>query len=124
MFKNKVKMSKRWLSRIKMKWIKSLIVCFANKKFPKAFEILDRNGAKLKGTHFEYPFLYLLLQPGDSIPVDEATQTENVSILTTSYGGHIGFMEGLFPTRYHFSDRLFDQFASAVFQNVNTLSAL
>jgi abhydrolase domain-containing protein 1/3 len=56
--------------------------------------------------------------------VAEARETENVSILTTSYGGHIGFMEGLFPTRYHFSDRLFDQFASAVFQNVPTLNSL
>jgi abhydrolase domain-containing protein 1/3 len=47
-------------------------------------------------------------------------ETDNVAIMTTTYGGHIGFMEGLFPTRYHFSDRLFEQFAGAVFQ-VETL---
>jgi predicted alpha/beta-fold hydrolase len=35
----------------------------------------------------------------------EAATTDYVAILATNYGGHIGFMEGLFPTQYHFSDR-------------------
>jgi abhydrolase domain-containing protein 1/3 len=65
-----------------------------------------------------------IFQPGDSIPVGEASDTDNVAILTTTYGGHIGFMEGLFPTRYHFSDRLFEQFAGAVFQNTGFLNSL
>ena len=60
-------------------------------------------------------------QPGDTIPTDEARQCDHLGVLTTRYGGHIGFMEGLIPTRYHFSDRLFAQYASAVFQNLDEL---
>ena len=63
-------------------------------------------------------------QPGDSIPKGEAVRTENVAILTTRYGGHIGFMEGWFPTRYHYSDRLFAQFASEVLANPAKLAGL
>lgn len=54
--------------------------------------------------------------PGDSLPLEEAAGSDSVAILTTKYGGHIGFMEGLLPTRYHFSDRVFEQYAKAVFQ--------
>jgi len=54
--------------------------------------------------------------PGDSLPVDEAKRSDYFAMLTTSYGGHIGFMEGFWPTRYHFSDRIFEQFAKAVFE--------
>lgn len=53
-------------------------------------------------------------QPGDSIPREEAARSSHVAILTTEYGGHIGFMEGSLPTRYHFSDRLFAQYLKAV----------
>lgn len=63
-------------------------------------------------------------QPGDSIPIEEASQTKNVAIVTTRYGGHIGFMEGWLPTRYHFSDRLFAQYAKGVFQNTATLESI
>ena len=53
--------------------------------------------------------------PGDSLPMDEAKRSDHFVMLSTSYGGHIGFMEGFWPTRYHFSDRVFEQFAKAVF---------
>lgn len=60
-------------------------------------------------------------QPGDTIPTSEARECDHLGVLTTTYGGHIGFMEGIFPTRYHFSDRLFAQYASAVFQHLGEL---
>jgi len=55
-------------------------------------------------------------QPGECIPSEEAKMSENVAILRTKYGGHIGFMEGWLPTTYHFTDRLFAQFLSAVYR--------
>jgi len=54
-------------------------------------------------------------QPGPSIPSDEALESDHVAIVRTKYGGHIGFMEGWLPTRYHFTDRLFAQFLEAVY---------
>ncbi len=58
----------------------------------------------------------MTFQPGDSLPLAEAMSTDNVAIVTTRYGGHIGFMEGILPTRYHLSDRVFAQYTKAVFQ--------
>ena len=58
------------------------------------------------------------------MPIKEAVLNDHVAILKTEYGGHIGFMEGWAPTRYHFSDRVFSQFANAVFSNVETLSEI
>ena len=54
--------------------------------------------------------------PGDSLPSEETKRSDFFAILTTKYGGHIGFMEGILPTRYHFSDRVFEQYASAIFK--------
>jgi len=56
-------------------------------------------------------------QPGDSIPRQGAENSTHVAILTTKYGGHIGFMEGTVPTRYFYSDRVFSQYLKAVFSN-------
>jgi len=54
-------------------------------------------------------------QPGESLPLAEVEATDHVAVLKTRYGGHIGFMEGLLPTRYCLSDRIFGQFSKAVF---------
>ncbi len=51
-------------------------------------------------------------------------KTDNVAIVTTSYGGHLSFMEGWLPTRYHFTERLFAQFARSVFQNQAALESM
>lgn len=56
-------------------------------------------------------------QPGDSIPYNGAQKSTHVAILTTKYGGHIGFMEGTIPSRYFYSDRVFSQYLKAVFSN-------
>ena len=61
--------------------------------------------------------------PGESLPIDEAKRSDHFAMLSTTYGGHIGFMEGFWPTRYHFSDRVFEQFAQAVFsEEINNSS--
>ena len=80
--------------------------------------------AKIKGKigNIKVPVLALNAEddpfsPGDSLPVDEAKKSDYFTMLTTTYGGHIGFMEGLLPTRYHYSDRVFEQFARIIFNS-------
>ncbi|XP_040577679.1 phospholipase ABHD3 [Lepeophtheirus salmonis] len=55
-------------------------------------------------------------QPGKTIPCGEAVETDNIGILTTEYGGHIGFLEGYIPNRICFTDRVFKKLATAVFE--------
>ena len=81
--------------------------------------------AKIKGKigQIKIPVLALNAEddpfsPGDSLPLEEAKRSDHFAMLTTAYGGHIGFMEGLLPTRYHFSDRVYQQFANAVFNHL------
>lgn len=59
-------------------------------------------------------------QPGESLPKEAAARSSHVGILATKYGGHIGFMEGTFPTRYHYSDRVFSHYLKAVFADQRT----
>jgi len=56
-------------------------------------------------------------QPGDSIPYGGAERSSHVAIMTTKYGGHIGFMEGTIPSRYFYSDRVFSQYLQAILDN-------
>ena len=77
---------------------------------------------KSKIDHIKIPMLALnaeddAFSPGETLPYEEAKQSDFVALLTTKYGGHIGFMEGILPFRYHFSDRVFEQYARAVFKN-------
>ena len=37
-------------------------------------------------------------QPEDSIPKVQAENSSHVAILTTKYGGHVGWLEGWVPT--------------------------
>ncbi|XP_062573966.1 phospholipase ABHD3-like [Saccostrea cucullata] len=50
-----------------------------------------------------------------TIPAEEAEQNDNIAIVITSHGGHIGFMEGLLPRHESYMDRLFSQYVKAVF---------
>ena len=52
-------------------------------------------------------------QPGDSLPKEGAARSSDLAIVTTQYGGHVGFVDGFLPTGYFYSDRLFSQFARA-----------
>lgn len=49
-----------------------------------------------------------------AIPVKEAEENENIAIVVTSHGGHIGFMEGFIPRNSTFMDKLFSQYVKAV----------
>lgn len=51
-----------------------------------------------------------------AIPVEAANTSDNVAIIITARGGHIGFMEGLWPfykNQYMF--QLFGQFFQSIF---------
>ena len=52
--------------------------------------------------------------PGETLPHDEAKQSDSFALLSTTYGGHIGFLEGLWPSDYHFCERVFEQFTNMV----------
>ena len=61
-------------------------------------------------------------QPGDSLPKDGAARSSHLAIVTTQYGGHVGFVDGFLPNGYFFSDRLFSQFASAAISQLDDMS--
>ena len=52
--------------------------------------------------------------PGETLPKDEAKLTDHFVLLSTSYGGHCGFLEGYWSTNYHFSERVFEQFFKTI----------
>ena len=52
-----------------------------------------------------------------AIPVGEAEQNDNIGIVVTSHGGHIGFLEGFYPRHTGYMDRLFAQFIDALFKH-------
>lgn len=59
--------------------------------------------------------------PKHALPVALAQRLPNVALLVTAYGGHIGFLEGLFPRGEGYMDRLFGQFIQAVFEHPGDL---
>ena len=56
-------------------------------------------------------------QPGDSLPKHVANSSDHLAIVSTPYGGHVGFVEGWIPTGYFWSDRLVSDFLQTVFSN-------
>jgi predicted alpha/beta-fold hydrolase len=44
------------------------------------------------------------------IPVDMPAQNPNVAVVVTERGGHLGFLEGWWPTGMNWSDRLVVRF--------------
>ncbi|XP_063775508.1 phospholipase ABHD3-like [Pseudophryne corroboree] len=53
--------------------------------------------------------------PLQGIPLDEASANPHVALLILAHGGHIGFLEGLFPNHQSYIDRVFKQFSGAAF---------
>lgn len=39
----------------------------------------------------------------------------------TARGGHIGFMEGIFPTNKYYSDRIYKQLVRGIFSNLGDM---
>lgn len=65
--------------------------------------------------------LYDFLSLSIAFPVSLAQRLPNVALLVTSHGGHIGFLEGLFPHGEGYMDRVFSQFIRAAFEHQEDL---
>ncbi|XP_067406611.1 protein ABHD1 isoform X4 [Emydura macquarii macquarii] len=62
--------------------------------------------------------------PRHAIPLSTVPHLPSVALLLTAHGGHIGFLEGLFPRHGSYADRLFAQFAGAAFEHGQELSGI
>uniref|UniRef100_A0ACB8FDG9 Phospholipase abhd3 n=1 Tax=Sphaerodactylus townsendi TaxID=933632 RepID=A0ACB8FDG9_9SAUR len=58
-----------------------------------------------------------VFSPNHAIPVEMAKQNPNVALVLTSCGGHIAFLEGFWPRKCTYMDRVFKQFVQAVFEH-------
>ncbi|XP_066990184.1 phospholipase ABHD3-like [Macrobrachium rosenbergii] len=70
-------------------------------------------------TSADDPFL-----PKKGIPIDRANQSSHVALVVTSRGGHVGFLEGLFPYTTFYGDRLLRQYVSGVFSNLDKMEEI
>lgn len=52
-----------------------------------------------------------------AFPVSIVQGLPNVALLLTAHGGHIAFLQGLFPRGESYMERLFGQFVQAVFEH-------
>ncbi|XP_015226973.1 PREDICTED: phospholipase ABHD3-like isoform X1 [Cyprinodon variegatus] len=55
--------------------------------------------------------------PQSAFPVAIVQALPNVALLLTDHGGHIAFLQGLFPRGESYMERLFGQFVQAVFEH-------
>ncbi|XP_023616936.1 phospholipase ABHD3 isoform X3 [Myotis lucifugus] len=63
-----------------------------------------------------------VFSPSHAIPIETAKQNPNVALVLTSYGGHIGFLEGIWPRQSTYMDRVFKQFVQAIVEHGHELS--
>ncbi|XP_024945852.1 phospholipase ABHD3 [Cephus cinctus] len=55
-------------------------------------------------------------QPLEAIPINEVNKSSNVAIIVTSRGGHIGFLEGVWPAKKEqYMGKIFSQYFTAIF---------
>ncbi|KAG9467531.1 hypothetical protein GDO78_014783 [Eleutherodactylus coqui] len=59
--------------------------------------------------------------PGEALPLDEASSHPYLALLVPAHGGHIGFLEGLYPNRQSYMNRVFSQFVGATLQRYDDL---
>lgn len=59
-----------------------------------------------------------------AIPVEAVKQNPHLALLITCHGGHIGFLEGLWPRQSTYMDRVFKQYAKAVIEQGGGLNDL
>lgn len=74
------------------------------------------------GLFFKY--IFSLLLSSAAIPVEAVKQNPNLALLITCHGGHIGFLEGMWPRQSTYMDRVFKQFAKAVIEQGSRLEDL
>ncbi|XP_027948335.1 phospholipase ABHD3 isoform X1 [Eumetopias jubatus] len=65
-----------------------------------------------------------VFSPSHAIPIETARQNPNVALVLTSYGGHIGFLEGIWPRQSTYMDRVFKQFVQAMVEHGHELSSM
>ncbi|XP_058871698.1 phospholipase ABHD3-like isoform X2 [Acipenser ruthenus] len=65
-----------------------------------------------------------VFSPGHAFPVEAAKKNPNIALLLTSHGGHIGFLEGIWPRRSTYMDRVFKQFMQTVIEQGSELENL
>ena len=53
--------------------------------------------------------------------MDKAQRSDHVAIVMTHHGGHIGFLEGLFPRNANYMDKVFGEFTDAIFKHGHEL---
>ncbi|EHB12679.1 Abhydrolase domain-containing protein 3 [Heterocephalus glaber] len=58
-----------------------------------------------------------VFSPSHAIPVETAKKNPNVALVLTSCGGHIGFLEGIWPRQCTYMDRVFKQFVQAMVEH-------
>ena len=56
-----------------------------------------------------------------ALPRDQAAKSSHVALVVTKHGGHIGFLEGIFPRNAGYVDRLFAQFIETIFERGDAL---
>jgi len=56
-----------------------------------------------------------------ALPMEKCSSSSHVCMLVTRHGGHIGFLEGIFPRHENFMDRLFAQYIDAIFKHGDEL---
>lgn len=61
--------------------------------------------------------LTLLFLVPTAFPLATVQALPNVALLLTAHGGHIAFLQGLFPRGESYMDRLLGQFVEAVFEH-------
>lgn len=98
------------------------------------FLIIGNNKDKHFSLFLYYPKIgnnYIFLSPSlsypprlfpQAIPIETAKQNPNVALVLTSYGGHIGFLEGIWPRQSTYMDRVFKQFVQAMVEHGHELS--
>jgi abhydrolase domain-containing protein 1/3 len=56
--------------------------------------------------------------PTEQIPTERIKNCDNVALLLTHTGGHVGFLEGLLPVGRGYMDRVYKEFIKAAFDNL------
>lgn len=64
----------------------------------------------------------LFFPPHTAFPLTIVQDLQNVALLVTAHGGHIAFLQGLFPRGESYMERVFGQFVQAVFDHPRELN--